>query len=105
MKSNTPSGETKANTKRAPRVTEAATKAPTKAAPRRNTPSKASDHRIAPISAEERLRMIEVCAYFRAQQRGFAPGSEQQDWLDAEAQIDSHLTPGVPPLKVTDKHA
>lgn len=41
------------------------------------------------ISREERLRMIEEAAYYRAQQRGFEGGSEMQDWLDAEAEINS----------------
>lgn len=40
------------------------------------------------ISREERLRMIEEAAYYRAQQRGFEGGNEMQDWLDAEAEIN-----------------
>lgn len=31
--------------------------------------------------------MIEKAAYHRAQQRGFAPGHELEDWLQAEAEI------------------
>jgi hypothetical protein len=30
--------------------------------------------------------MIAVAAYFRAEQRGFAPGDELADWFDAEAE-------------------
>ena len=30
--------------------------------------------------------IIAVSAYFRAERRGFAPGSELDDWLDAEAE-------------------
>lgn len=41
------------------------------------------------ISREERLRMIEEAAYYRAEQRGFNGGSEMQDWLDAESEINS----------------
>jgi hypothetical protein len=33
--------------------------------------------------------MIAQLAYFRAEQRGFAPGGELQDWLDAEAEVDA----------------
>ena len=28
---------------------------------------------------------IELCAYFAAEKRGFAPGHESADWLEAEA--------------------
>jgi hypothetical protein len=36
---------------------------------------------------QTRQRMIAEAAYYRAQQRGFAPGGELQDWLDAEAEF------------------
>ena len=31
--------------------------------------------------------MIEEAAYFLAEKRGFSPGYELQEWLQAEAQI------------------
>jgi hypothetical protein len=31
--------------------------------------------------------MIAVAAYYRAEQRGFAPGGEVMDWLQAEAEL------------------
>ncbi len=37
---------------------------------------------------EERWRLIAESAYYRAQARGFAPGQEIEDWLQAEAEID-----------------
>ncbi len=40
---------------------------------------------------EERWRLIAEAAYFRAQARGFAPGQEIEDWLQAEAEIDRIL--------------
>lgn len=43
------------------------------------------------ISPEERERMIARAAYFRAEKRGFAPGHEMQDWLEAEAEVDAAL--------------
>ena len=43
----------------------------------------------AKISREERLRMIEEAAYYRAERRGFNGGNEMQDWLDAESEINS----------------
>jgi hypothetical protein len=39
------------------------------------------------ISAEERAMLIARAAYFRAERRGFAPGSELQDWVEAEAEV------------------
>jgi hypothetical protein len=44
-----------------------------------------------PVSAEERQRMIEVAAYLRAEQRGFLPGYEAEDWLAAEMEVDRKL--------------
>jgi hypothetical protein len=31
--------------------------------------------------------MIAEAAYYRAQRRGFAPGHELEDWLQAEAEL------------------
>jgi hypothetical protein len=36
---------------------------------------------------EERAALVAVAAYYRAEKRGFAPGAELEDWLDAEAEI------------------
>ena len=44
------------------------------------------------ITAEERWRMIATAAYFKAEQRGFSPGNEFQDWLDAEAEINDLIS-------------
>ncbi len=41
---------------------------------------------------EERQRLIAIAAYYRAEARGFAPGHEKQDWLDAETEIDALLS-------------
>ena len=38
-------------------------------------------------SAAELYEMIAEAAYYRAQKRGFIPGLEAQDWLDAEAEV------------------
>ncbi len=35
-----------------------------------------------------REQMIAEAAYFRAEQRGFIPGNEMSDWLQAEADIE-----------------
>lgn len=39
------------------------------------------------ISAQERENFIAQAAYFRAEKRGFAPGCELQDWVEAEAEV------------------
>lgn len=38
-----------------------------------------------------REQMIAEAAYFRAQERGFAPGNEMSDWLQAEADVEGLL--------------
>jgi hypothetical protein len=40
---------------------------------------------------EQRQAMIAVAAYYRAEQRGFAPGCEMEDWLAAQAEVDALL--------------
>jgi hypothetical protein len=39
------------------------------------------------LSVQERQRLVEQAAYFRAEKRGFAPGCELQDWVEAEAEV------------------
>jgi hypothetical protein len=41
----------------------------------------------AQVSPEELRKLIEEAAYFRAKQRGFAPGYELEDWIQAEAEV------------------
>jgi len=43
-------------------------------------------HRLTPA---ERHRRICDLAYRRAEMRGFAPGHEQEDWLEAEREVDA----------------
>jgi hypothetical protein len=38
--------------------------------------------------AEERLEYIATAAYYKAASRGFMPGEELDDWLEAEAEFD-----------------
>ncbi|MBS0579270.1 MAG: DUF2934 domain-containing protein [Proteobacteria bacterium] len=47
------------------------------------------------VDGAERERMIREAAYFHAQHRAFAPGSELQDWLTAEREIDGVLAQSV----------
>ena len=41
------------------------------------------------VDAPSQKEMIAVAAYFRAEQRGFAPGCALQDWLEAEEEFKS----------------
>ena len=40
-----------------------------------------------------RRALIRQAAYLRAERRGFAPGHERDDWLQAEREIDQALAP------------
>jgi hypothetical protein len=42
----------------------------------------------ATFTAEQRTQMIRELAYFKAQERGFTAGNPEQDWFEAEAEID-----------------
>ena len=55
-------------------------------------PSKAAPDTPAPkLSPEEVYRLIQESAYFKAKERGFAPGGEVQDWIEAEAEVRRRL--------------
>jgi Protein of unknown function (DUF2934) len=45
----------------------------------------------ASITPEVRHRMIAEAAYYRALQRGFSGGSAEDDWVQAEQEINSTL--------------
>jgi hypothetical protein len=46
-------------------------------------------------SARARHALIAVAAYARAQQRGFSPGDDWQDWFLAEREVDALLDPDL----------
>lgn len=46
---------------------------------------------LADFPPQRRHELISEAAYFRAEARGFVPGSDLDDWLDAEAEIDGQL--------------
>lgn len=43
------------------------------------------------ITGQERECLIATAAYYRAERRGFAPGQEMDDWIEAEAEINRQL--------------
>ncbi len=48
------------------------------------------------VAEAARRRMVSEAAYYRAQQRGFAPGRELDDWLAAEVEIAQHFLEQAP---------
>jgi hypothetical protein len=46
----------------------------------------------AAVGPKEHYQGVAEAAYFRAEHRGFLPGHELQDWLDAEAELDKPPT-------------
>ena len=46
------------------------------------------------MTPEERHQMIAEAAYYRALRRGFHGGSDLEDWLDSEAEIDKLMWHG-----------
>jgi hypothetical protein len=50
----------------------------------------------APPSAKELYEMIREAAYYRAEKRGFSPGLEADDWVEAEAEVMARLGAGNP---------
>jgi hypothetical protein len=61
------------------------------APPDKPTPP-AGEPETASADAEQRHRQISEAAYYRAQQRGFSPGADQEDWFEAEKEIDRGAT-------------
>lgn len=53
------------------------------------------DHSDPAVAQEIRHAMIAEAAYYRAEKRGFAEGSELDDWLRAEFEIESLLKHGT----------
>jgi hypothetical protein len=46
---------------------------------------------VRPFDTVVREKRVAEAAYYRAEQRGFAPGYEVADWLASEAEVDSEL--------------
>lgn len=61
-----------------------------------------------PPTADALHHCIAVAAYFRAEQRGFMPGLELDDWLAAEAVVcspcDQADSPGAAPPQADREH-
>lgn len=60
----------------------------------KNAATRGAKARVLPtvrVTPEERRQMIAEEAYLRAEKRGFEPGAEVQDWLEAEAEVERQL--------------
>ena len=66
-----------------------------KVRPIKQEPEAAAQPPAPPEIADDQLRQrIAEAAYYRAQQRGFSPGYELEDWLAAEAEIKNAASVG-----------
>jgi hypothetical protein len=68
--------------------------APAKAPKTRTTKTRTTEpqasfgaHARAEVSADEVRKLIAEAAYYRAKKRGFTPGHEVEDWVQAEAEV------------------
>ena len=60
-----------------------------KRAPRKSTITRTTPSFTQFVGPERRAALIAVTAFFRAEKRGFVPGSEIEDWLAAESEVDA----------------
>ena len=56
------------------------------------------------ISSQDRRRMIAEAAYFHAERRGFEGGNADEDWYQAEREIDELLARSAPAEKIQHPH-
>lgn len=85
-----PASKSKAASKASPQAQPAADPA----APKTPRARKPATRKSAPATAfpyDERYHLVSEAAYFRAERRGFRPGNELDDWLEAEAEVAALL--------------
>jgi len=49
-----------------------------------------------PLSNEDLYKLIQETAYFKAKARGFEPGREVHDWIEAEREVRERMRAGAP---------
>lgn len=62
--------------------------------PKKTAKAKPTAKAVTPPDPHERLRLISEAAYFRAEARGFAPGYDEIDWLEAEREVEQAMEIG-----------
>jgi len=79
---------------RKPAARPAAEPAPKASASSKPAPRKSAEEK--PLSNEALYNLIAECAYFKAKARGFVPGGEVQDWIEAEREVRERMRAGAP---------
>ena len=79
---------------RAKAAAKAAAKAPARVKVTKPKPAVRTDVQTS-LTESDRMRMVELAAFFRAERRGFVAGFEVEDWLAAEAEIAAQI-PALP---------
>jgi hypothetical protein len=51
---------------------------------------------LKPLTNEDLYKLIAETAYFKAKARGFTPGGEVQDWIEAESEVRTRMRAGAP---------
>jgi hypothetical protein len=85
--------ESNSRRKTSPKVASVTPKPDTKPDTKAPAPLYASNIR-ADASPEEIRQLIAEAAYYRAMERGFEPGHELEDWIQAEAEVMGRLNAG-----------
>jgi hypothetical protein len=45
-----------------------------------------------PVDSSAYRELVAIAAYYRAQRRGFQPGGEVEDWLEAEREVATRIS-------------
>lgn len=86
-----PSERSRSNHRRAPAANRPQAAAAPSPAPAQAAHAECEQDAARPIDAQARREQIAVAAYYLAESRGFAAGCELDDWLRAEAEIESRV--------------
>ncbi|MEW6165241.1 MAG: DUF2934 domain-containing protein [Pseudomonadota bacterium] len=86
---------TKATAKPAPAKAPAKSVSAVKVPAAKKVTPKAAAKVVAAVSPDQRRYYVEVAAYYIAERRGFNGGSQLEDWVQAEAEIDRLLREGI----------
>lgn len=98
MTTSTKSGAKPAKTATKPAAANAVKKAPAvkkTLAAKTAQPAAAKKPAGTQLPAEKRRYYVEVAAFYIAERRGFHGGSQLEDWVQAEAEIDRLLREGI----------
>jgi hypothetical protein len=57
-----------------------------------NDPSPFTQRPTLPTDSSAYRELVAIAAYYRAQRRGFAPGGEVEDWLEAEREVATRIS-------------